>query len=176
MKPVRILLFTIGGLLTALLVVVALAFNSGVQTWAARKAMAAQPGLRGALGAVSVGWDRVEVQAMRIEQNGAVFTAPALAVELPLMAAGWSKKVSLTKCIARGWTLDLTKATLPPLAARSSPDFAPGVGVPSFSILSRAMAADPATALPAAVQVFQGAFAQLQLPVDLSPALGSAPV
>ena len=168
MKPVRIFLFTIGGLLTALLVVVALAFNSGVQTWAARKVMAAQPGLRGALGAVSVGWDRVEVQAMRIEQNGAVFTAPALAVELPLMAAGFSKKVSVTKCIARGWTLDLTKATLPPLAARSSPDFAPGVGVPSFSILSRAMAADPATALPAAVQVFQGVFAQLQLPVDLS--------
>jgi hypothetical protein len=61
MKPVRILLLSIGVLVTALSVVVGLAFNSGVQTWAARKAMAAQPGLRGTLGAFSVGLERVEL-------------------------------------------------------------------------------------------------------------------
>ena len=77
MKPVRILLLSIGVLVTALSVVVGLTFNSGVQTWAARKAMAAQPGLRGTLGAFSVGLERVELQSMRIEQNGAVLTLPS---------------------------------------------------------------------------------------------------
>ena len=168
MKPVRILLLSVGVLVTTLIVVVMLAFNSGVQTWAARKAMAAQPGLRGTLGSVSIGLDRVDLQALRIEQNGAVFAMPALSIEMPLIAAGFSNKISITKWVARGWTLDLTKATLPPVAARSFPAISPGTGAPSFSILSSVIAADPAAALPAAVQLFEGVFAQLQLPVDLA--------
>lgn len=168
MKPVRILLLSIGVLVTALSVVVGLAFNSGVQTWAARKAMAAQPGLRGTLGAFSVGLERVELQSMRIEQNGAVLTLPSLMVDVPVIAAGFSQKITITKCIARGWTLDLSKASLPPVAAYPVPVASPGAGASSFSLLSSAMAADPAAALPAAVQLFEGVFAQLQLPVDLA--------
>ncbi len=168
MKPVRILLLSIGVLVTALSVVVGLTFNSGVQTWAARKAMAAQPGLRGTLGAFSVGLERVELQSMRIEQNGAVLTLPSLMVDVPVIAAGFSQKITITKCIARGWTLDLSKASLPPVAAYPVPVALPGAGAPSFSLLSSAMAADPAAALPAAVQLFEGVFAQLQLPVDLA--------
>ena len=168
MKSVRILLLSVGVLVTALIVIVVGAFNSSVQTWAARKAMAAQPGMRGTLGSVGVGLDRVDLKAIRIEQNGAVFTVPALTVDVPIIAAGFSKKIAITKCVARGWTLDLTKATLPPVAIRSFPAVAPGAGAPSFSLLSSAIAADPAAALPAAVQLFEGVFAQLQLPVDLA--------
>jgi len=168
MKPVRILLVSVGVLVTALIVLVLLAFNSGVQTWAARKAMAAQPELRGTLGSVSVGLDRVDLQALRIEQNGAIFTLPSLEVKVPVISAGLSKKIVISKWIARGWTLDLTKAILPPLAARSFPAVSPSAGSPSFSILGRAIAADPTAALPAAVQIFEGIFSQLQLPVDLA--------
>ena len=59
MKSVRILLLSVGVLVTALIVIVVGAFNSSLQTWAARKAMAAQPGMRGTLGSVGVGLDRV---------------------------------------------------------------------------------------------------------------------
>ncbi len=168
MKPFRIILYSVGVLFMALIVVVVLVLNSDVQTWAARKAIASQSGLRGTLGALSIGLDRVELEAMRIEQNGAVLTLPTMAVDVPVIAAGFSKKVTITKCIARGWTLDLSKASLPPVAAYHVPVASPGAGASSFSLLSSAIAADPAAALPAAVQLFEGVFAQLQLPVDLA--------
>ena len=168
MKPVRILLLSLGTLVTALIVALVLAFNSGVQTWVARKVMAAQPGMHGSLGSVSVGLGRVDLQAIRIEQNGAVFTLPALAIEVPVISAVFSKKITISKWIARGWTLDLTKAVLPPVAARSFPAVPPSAAESNFSILSSAFAANPPAALPAAVHLFQGVFAQLELPVDLA--------
>jgi hypothetical protein len=170
MKPVRILLLSLGVLVAILIFTVVLALNSGVQTWAARKALASQPALQASLGSLSVGLNRVEIQSVRAEQNGAVLTLPALTVELPLVSAGFSKKVTVTKLVARGWTLDLTKAT--PLSA--TPAGAPAklttgvAGSRPVGLSSSALAADPAAAIPAVAQAFQGVFSQLQLPVDLS--------
>ncbi|MBC7365790.1 MAG: hypothetical protein H7343_03085, partial [Undibacterium sp.] len=169
MKPVRILLLSVGAIVVLLGVAVVLAFNSGVQTWAARKALASQPALHASLGSLSAGLGRVELRSVRAEQNGAVLTLPTLTAELPLVSAGLSKKVTITKLVARGWTLDLTKATPPP-AAPAAPA-KPTTRVQSqrsFAIMATAYAADPALLVPAATQLFQGVFAQLQLPVDLS--------
>ena len=166
MKPVRILLISLGAIAVLLVVAVVLAFNSGVQTWAAKKALASQPDLHASIGSLSAGLGRVEVQSVHAEQNGAVLTLPSLTAELPLVSAGLSKKVTVTKLVARGWTLDLTKATPPPTAPAK-----PTTRVSSprpFSPLATAYAADPAAAVPAVTQLFQGVFAQLQLPVDLS--------
>lgn len=164
MKPVRILLLSLGVLVAVLIVAIALALNSGVQTWAARKALASRPSLHASIGSLSAGLNRVEARAVRAEQNGAVLTLPSLTAELPVISAGLSKKVTVTKLVARGWTLDLTRVTPPPPAKtvlRTTPS-------KSFSLLATAYAADPAAAIPAVAQAFQGVFSQLQLPVDLS--------
>ncbi|HWA87773.1 MAG TPA: hypothetical protein VG710_16200, partial [Opitutus sp.] len=87
MKPVRVLAFVLGGLAVLLLVAGAVVFNSSFQTWAARRALAQQPGLRGSIGSVSAGLSRVEVEQLRLETQGAVLTAPAIEVRLPLMSA-----------------------------------------------------------------------------------------
>jgi hypothetical protein len=171
MKPVRILLLSLGVIIAVLVVAVVLAFNSGVQTWAARKALASQPALHASLGSLSAGMNRVEIQSVRVEQNGAVLTLPALVAELPLVSAGLSKKVAVTKLVARGWTLDLTKATPPPTTSTAPSPAKPTTSISSprsFSILSTAYAADPAAMVPAVAEAFQGVFSQLQLPVDLS--------
>jgi hypothetical protein len=169
MKPVRILLISLGAIAVLLVVTVGLAFNSGVQTWAAKRVLASQPGLRASLGSLSAGLGRVELQSVRAEQSGAVLTLPSLTAELPLVAAGLSQKVTVTKLVARGWTLDLTKAAPPPPTPDTSSKPTTSVSGPRpFSVLATAYAADPAAIAPAVTQIFQGIFAQLQLPVDLS--------
>ena len=167
MKPVRILLIALGALAAVLILAVVLALNSGVQTWAARKAIAGQPGVQATLGSLSAGLNRIELKDVRAVQAGAVITLPALTVDLPLVSAGLSQKVTVTKLVARGWTLDLSKAT-PPAAAAPPKTTVLHVSPPSFSLLASAYAADPAAAAPAVAALFQGVFAQLQLPVDLA--------
>lgn len=142
MKPVRLLLISIGALLLLALVAVAVAFNSGVQTWGARKALAGQPGLKSELGSVSAGLHRVEVAGLRLESNGAVLTLPSLEAELPVLTAALDKKAEVRLLRARGWTLDLTHADSTP--------------------------ASPPLAVAAAAPLFQGAFAQLELPVGVT--------
>lgn len=164
MKPVRLLLLGAAAFVLLVIAAVVVAFNSGFQTWAARRALAAQPALHATLGSVSAGLSRVELKNVRAESRGAVLTLPALEAELSLISAGLRNKVLVTRLVAKGWTLDLTKATslvqfAAPTAGRVSRANA------EFSLLPSALAAD---ATAAATQVFQGVFSQLQLPVDLA--------
>lgn len=145
MKPVRVLLIAGGVLLVVTLAAIAAAFNSGVQTWGARKALAAQPGLKATLGAVSAGLQRVTVTDLRVESGGAVLTLPALEAELPVVTAAVSRRAEVRSLRARGWTLDLTQAD--------------GTGAPS---------ADPQAAAVAAAPLFQGAIARIELPVGVT--------
>ncbi len=173
MKPVRLLLLGAAALAVLLLVAVAAAFNSRVQTWAARRVLAGRPALGATLGSLSAGLGRVELKNLRVESHGAVLTVPTLEAELPLIAAGLKDRVTVTRLVAKGWTLDLTKAVKvsqvfdqirPPRGAVSSPR---KIAADDFSFLPSARAAEP---MPAAVaaQVFQGIFDQLALPVDLA--------
>ncbi len=134
-------------MLFLLLAAVVLVFNASFQTWGARKALAGRPGLTATLGSLSVGLSRVEVSQLRLESNGAVLTLPALVAELPVVSAAVSDKVRVGLLRAHGWTLDLTRS--PALAAA-----APGATAPAEA------------AVAAVTPLFQGAFAQLKLPVD----------
>ena len=163
MKPVRLFLYFLAGLLALLVVAVGVAFTSGFQTWAARKAIAGQPALHASVGRVSAGLHQVEVTALRAEPDGAVLTVPSLIAQLPLISAGLSQKVTITKLVAKGWTLDLTK-TQPPASSPAAP--APKKTAAAGGLVSSANAADVAVAATAAA--FHGVFSQLQLPVDLS--------
>lgn len=164
MKAVRVLLVGVGILAVLVLIALGLALNSSVQTWAARKALASQPALHATIGTVDAGFSSVALRDVHLESNGAVLTLPSLQLEMPLPAAGLSKRVTVRRLVAKGWTLDVTHAVK--LAATLAPLFehalAVAPGRSDFSLLSSAYAADAKAA------VFRGIFADLQLPVDLA--------
>jgi hypothetical protein len=81
MKPARILLISLGVCTVLGLVTIGLAFNSGVQTWVARKLLAGQPSVKATLESVVIGLGRAELKAFRAEINGAVLTVPSISVE-----------------------------------------------------------------------------------------------
>ncbi len=166
MKPVRVALIVTGVVVALVLIALLIAFSTSFQTWAARRALAGQPDLRGNVGEVSAGWRHVEIRDLHLEKDGAVLTLPALDAELPLLAAGLRDRVLVRRLVAKGWTLDLSK--LNPSAATHAA--AAPVLNRGFSFLSSAIAAEPAAQLtaPAAARAFDGVFPLLQLPVDLA--------
>lgn len=110
------------------LVVVAagLACLPGVQTWAARRALASQPGMQAELGQLSVGLGGARVTDLVIEQPGLKLTLPSAEVDLPLIAAARGR-VDISRLVARGWTVELTDtagtvATPPPAGSSAKPD------------------------------------------------------
>ncbi len=150
-KSVRRLLIAVMLLVVVLLLTGLLALNSGVQTWAARTALAGQPGLKGKLGQVSADFQSVTLHDLELEQDGAIITLPSLSAELSVIDAALNQKITLRRVIAHGWTLDLTGYKFP-------------VGGPK-STGSMTHAAAPAAL---AAQVFRGVFAQTALPFDLT--------
>lgn len=150
-KSVRRLLIAGVVLVVVVLLVGVLALNSGVQTWAARKALAGQPGLKGTLGEVAIGFQSVVLNNLELEQAGAVITLPSLTAELSVVDACLNQKISLRRLVAKGWTLDLTAYKFPDTAVKPSP------AVASVSASAQV-----------AVRVFQGVFAQAALPFDLT--------
>ena len=165
MKLVRLL--WLGAAAFALLIVAVgmIALNSRVQTWAARRALSTRPELHATLGSLSAGLGQVVLKDVRVESRGAVLTLPSLEADLPLISAGVSHRILVTRLVAKGWTLDLSKASAltPVLNASSGPKV--GRTEATFSLLTSGQAAD---APAVAAQVFQGVFSQLQLPVDLT--------
>jgi len=150
-KSVRLLLIAVLLLVVVIVLLGVVALNSGVQTWAARKALAGQPGLKGTLGEVAAGFQSVVLNNLELEQAGAVITLPALSAELSVVDAGFNQKISLRRLVAKGWTLDLTAYKFPETAGKSAP----------------AVASVSASA-EVAVRVVQGVFARAALPFDLS--------
>lgn len=161
MKLVRPLLIGLGVLAVLTAAAVVVAFNSGFQTWAARKALAGRPDLKGTVESVSAGLKRVEIRHARLERDGAILTLPAATIELPLLDAGFSQKIAISRLVAKGWVLDLTQATPPPGKGPVKV-----VRQREFSLLNSAFAA--ASPPPATAEIFRGIFPVLQLPVDLS--------
>lgn len=149
MKPFRLVLIGAAVVVAVLLLAVAVVFNSSFQTWAARKALAKNPSVHATLGSVDAGMKHVELKDVRVDQNGMVLTLPRLEADLPLVSAGMSQKVFVSRLVAKGWTLDLSKASAG--AAPANP-----------------VVAAPAAIATAAQQTFAGVFGNLHLPVDLS--------
>lgn len=141
MKFLRFLLLGIAALVVLALVVIALAFTSGVQTWAARKFAPATPELTVTLGRVDAGLNVTRLTDVRVVQPGLVLTLPSAEIEASAIDAAGGK-VAVRRLVAKGWTLDLT---------------APG-----------ARAAKPHDADQAAKDAFDGVFKLLTLPVDLA--------
>lgn len=158
MKFLRVLFIVVAAVVVLTAIAVVVAFNSGFQTWAARKAIAGQPNLKAEVGRVSVGLNRVDLAGIKVVQPGMILTLPAATIDLPVLDAA-RKKVAIRSLKAHGWTLDLTAPTkvsgLNPERRRALAGY--------LGVVASAQAA-PA----AAQQAFTGIFGLLNLPVELS--------
>ncbi|MCC6416346.1 MAG: hypothetical protein IT582_10600 [Opitutaceae bacterium] len=130
-----------------------------VQTWLARRVLAALPEYQAELQSVRIGWGGAEVRGWRATYDGAVFILPALEVDLPVLPAAWSGRLGITRLVAHGWTLDLTQYAAVRETARG---FQPS---PEFALLASAHAQSSGMELKA---LFQGVFSRLSLPIDLT--------
>jgi hypothetical protein len=143
-------------------VLVAVAFFPSVQTWVAQMALDRRPDLQGSLGSLAAGFGKVEVTDLRLTVNGAVFTVPDLVARLPLTTAVWDRSLPVRTLVAKGWTLDLTRAPGPAGAAGPAGSAAGVTGEPGAPAPAKAVSAQDAARL------FLGMLSRWALPCDLS--------
>lgn len=175
MKRFRLPLTVAAVVLGLLLVAVAVGFSSSFQTWAAQRALAAEPGWQGTIGRVSAGLHRVDVTDVRLERDGAVLKLPEATVELPLFSAAFRDKILISRLIAKGWTLDL--AGWQPAASSNAGQASSGrrgADAPAPAKLLPAADGGSSAANAAGLQpppnrpAFHGVFDEFQLPFDLA--------
>ncbi|HTJ79604.1 MAG TPA: hypothetical protein VL357_11465 [Rariglobus sp.] len=157
MKPIRFVLIGVVVVTVLLAVVIALAFTPGIQTWAARKAIAGQPGLDLKIGGVNAGLNVTRVENIHLMQPGMELTLPSAEVEVSLVDAARSR-AAVKRVEAKGWTLDLS---LPVATATTTT-------ASSLAPAKNATASSPVPPAETVRQAFAGIFQQLQLPVDFS--------
>ncbi len=143
------------------------AFIPEVQTWYAQKRLDAQPGVRGTIGALSAGWQRVEATELHLETGDAIIDVPSLQATLPVKAAVWDGKIQLHSLVAKGWTIDLSRPqeTPPAASSASAPAVAPAQVATTATAASRTAAE---AAVRAVLQQLRGLVGGQALAYDLS--------
>ncbi|HVW22017.1 MAG TPA: hypothetical protein VHC86_12455 [Opitutaceae bacterium] len=158
MKPLRALLAVLAAVVAALAAAAALALAPPFQSWAAHRYLAARPGWGLAVGRVSVGPAAAYAAGLRLERSGAVLTAPAVRVDLPVADALWKRELPIRRLAASGWTLDLTHF--------EEAGTAPPALLPPRSRGPVPAAAAAHVSVPATIALFDGFFHKLRLPAD----------
>jgi hypothetical protein len=130
MKRSKLFALALGATLVLVAILAMLAFSSPVQTWAARKALAGQPGLSGEIGRVSAGLSRAELNNVRIVQDGVVVTLGVVDARYSAWDYLTKRRLNVTSVTVRDLAIDLRNATPSP-----SPEPA---GEPFRGILSHA--------------------------------------
>ena len=156
MKALKISAFVLGGLTLLTVIAVALALNSGVQTWAVRKALAGQPGLALTVDRVSAGTSSAQITGLRIEQDGTILSADEITAAYSAWDYLTGGLIVVDSAALKGLTLDLRAA---PVAAT------PAGNPPATPTTGTAPAVTTPGTTPA--QPFAGIFTLLQLPVDV---------
>ncbi len=163
MTSLRPLLLGLAIVATVLLLTLLLAFTSPVQTWAARRALHAQAGIQGELGSVSVGFNRVSVENLRIHGNGYRLVLPSMQVDMPVIPALRQQTIAIKRLVAKGWTLDLTGAPRRFVSAERRPDAALAGYFALLAASAPTTRAQGVTLPPG----FHGIFDHLSLPADI---------
>ena len=161
MKPLRFLLIGLASLAVLLVIVVALAFTPGVQTWVARKFAPATPELTVAIGHVDAGLHQTRLENVRVVQPGLLLTLPSAEVEVGVLDAAGGK-VEVRRLVAKGWILDLTAPAAAPVATRTGESKPIATTKPSPSPAPSAKKPEET-----ARTAFDGIFKLIQLPFDL---------
>lgn len=141
--------------------VVAIGFSSAFQTWATRRSLAARAELGTSIARVEAGLKKVELEDLRYEGPRAVLTVPRIEAHVAMFDALVSDRLTISRLLAKGWTLDLTKTPAGGSAGQrlSSPALAPREPAGS----GPAGESQPAAL---AAHVFAGIFDHLRLPFD----------
>lgn len=107
MKPLRLAL--LGVVIAAGLLMVALGLLAlpALQTALARHWLASLPGLRASVGAVSVGWGRIEITDLRCEGLAGVLRVPRASADADLVDVILHRRLRLDRVEATGWSLQL---------------------------------------------------------------------
>jgi len=107
----------------AAIAVVALAlFVPAVQTWIGQGILNAYSPIPCSVGSLSLSFTDLEVDDLRLELDGATWTAPSLKADIPLLAWLHPRQLRIHRLVAQGWTLDLRH----PDAAATAPEAPPG--------------------------------------------------
>ncbi|MBK9989645.1 MAG: hypothetical protein IPP19_02620 [Verrucomicrobia bacterium] len=158
MKLLRPILWSVAVLAALTLVIIVLAFNTSVQTWAARRALANQADMKAGVGRVSAGLKLIELNDIKIEKPGMVLNLPSLTIEMPLASAA-GKNIAVKRLVAKGWKVDLS---VPPVVQKGA---APATATTARSQNASSSAATTASKEPFS---FDGVLKLLRLPVDFS--------
>jgi hypothetical protein len=162
MKVLRFLLVGFATVVVLALIAGGVVYTSWFQTWAVQKELALHPRHHVSLDRFDASWNRVRIEQLRIAEGGLTLSIPLVEAELPLLAAT-RRSIQIKKLVAKGWTIDLTQPV--ELATNRQEPKINSARAANFSLLSSAIASNPATAVPT---IFNGVVNQLKLPVDLA--------
>lgn len=169
MKAAKIAGIVVGGIIVLLAVLVAVALVPGVQTWAVRKAVANQPGMKIEVGRVAAGFSAANISDVRVVQDGTVITAKDVTANYSAWDFLTSKRIDADRITVADVVVDL-RATQPPAgetvgAAGNASASAPQLPTP------------PPASRPGSVSArepFKGILNQARLPFDVRVARLSA--
>ncbi len=129
MKPARLLLLTLGLILGLGAVVVGVGLTPAVQRWALLRAAASRPELKLAVAEVSVGFSRLSLAGLALEQNGLRVNLGRLDADYSLFDLVFRRRLQIQQLTASGLLVDASR--LAPArtqaAAAAGPLAAPGL-------------------------------------------------
>jgi hypothetical protein len=110
MKGLKILAWVVGGLVLLAAVIFALALTPSVQTWAVRKALANQPGVKFDASRIAAGFSAADVTDLHYSKDGMVVTAKAVALRYSAWDYIKSKRINADSVTVQELVVDLRNA------------------------------------------------------------------
>src|ERR1044071_7101709 len=107
MKGLKVLAIVFAAAAVLLVAVVILAFTPAVQTWAVRRAVADQPGMKIEIGRVAAGLSDGEVRDLKITKDGMVITAKSANAHYALMQFVTQKRLNADQITVEDLVVDL---------------------------------------------------------------------
>lgn len=124
MKALRIIGFVIGGLILVVAILVGVALMPSVQTWAVRKAVADQPGLKLEIGRVAAGLSTADITDLYVVKDGMVITAKSVTARYSAWDYLSGGRINVDTANVQDLVVDLSK--MPPAPTAGAPGAAPG--------------------------------------------------
>ena len=163
MKAFRIVITIVIVLAALVALAVVVALIPAVQTWAVRKAVASQPGMKLDVGRVAAGFTSADLQNIRLVKDGIVLSATRVTASYSAWDYLLHKRITVDDLTASDLLIDAQSIATAPSAARSaSPNPPTQSSTPSSTEPPAAGASSGNNGQP-----FDGILNQLQLPFDV---------
>ncbi|MBI5690361.1 MAG: hypothetical protein HZC55_09700 [Verrucomicrobia bacterium] len=158
MKSLKLVGYIAGALAVLAILAVSLAFTSGVQTWAVRRAVANQPGLTIEVSKVNLGFSAAEISGLKVLQDGLTLSVASLTTRHSAWAYLAGKRVDVEELTIKDALVELRQPAPSTPAASAASGAKEVASRPAKPATTTAEAAKPA---------FEGLLKQARLPVDL---------